>query len=130
MKLFRAVVKWPRGGVEHVFEDVTVAARKDEQTVVHGLDIAAEQGLHVFLGIIGDLLKFVNGEDAGFVGFLQIVEDFLEGELGVVDVAQFDVKRRCSRTRVVTQTSCQRFDGVEEEFQGPFSFWNQIGITT
>lgn len=34
VELFRAVVKGSCGGVEHVFEDMTIAAREDEQAIV------------------------------------------------------------------------------------------------
>jgi hypothetical protein len=77
MELLRAVVEGSRGGVEHAFEDMPVAAGEDEQAVVHALDISAEQRFHVLLGIMGDLLKLIDGEDARFVGLFQIAEDLL-----------------------------------------------------
>ena len=39
MELFRAVVKGSCGGVEHVFEDMTIAAREDEQAIVQNFSI-------------------------------------------------------------------------------------------
>jgi hypothetical protein len=39
VELFRAVVKGSCGGVEHVFEDMTIAAREDEQAIVQKFSI-------------------------------------------------------------------------------------------
>ena len=39
VELFRAVVKESCGGVEHVFEDMTIAAREDEQAIVQNFSI-------------------------------------------------------------------------------------------
>lgn len=96
IKLLRAVVKRFRGGVEHVFEDVAIAAGEDKTAVVHRLDVGTQECFHVLFGIPGDLLEFVDGKYAGTVGLLQIVENFPEGEFGGLDVAEFDVEGRDS----------------------------------
>ncbi len=107
IKLLRAVVKGLRSGVEHVLQDVPVAAGEDEAAVVHRLDVGAQERFHVLFRVPVDLLEFVDGEDAGEVGLFQISEDFPEREFGGLDVAEFDVEGGNSRDRVVGETACQ-----------------------
>lgn len=107
IKLLRAVVKRFCGGVEHVLEDVAVAAGEDEAAVVHRLNVGAQERFHVLFRVAVDLLEFVDGEDAGEVGFFQVVEDFPEREFGSLDVTELDVEGGDSRNRVVCKTSCQ-----------------------
>ena len=107
IQLFGAVVEGFCGRMEHVFQDVPVASRKDKPTVVHLLDVGAKQGFDVLFGVLVDLLEFVDGEDAGEIGLFQIVEDFLQGEFRVVDVAEPDVEGRDAGEGVVAETSCQ-----------------------
>ena len=107
VQLLRAVVERFRSGVEHVLQDVPVATGEDEAAVVHRLDMGAQERFHVLFRVAVDLLEFVDGEDAGEVGFFQVVEDLTEREFGGVDVTEFDVEGGDSRNRVIGETSCQ-----------------------
>lgn len=107
IKLLRAVVKRFCGRVEHVFQDVAIAAGEDEAAVVHRLDVGAQERFHVLFRVAVDLLEFVDGEDAGEIGLLQVGEDFPEREFGSLDVAEFDIEGGNSRNWVVGETSCQ-----------------------
>ncbi len=107
IKLLRAVVKRFRRGVEHVLEDVAVAACEDETAVVHRLDVGAQERFHVLFGVAVDLLEFVDGEDAGEIGLLQVGEDLPEREFRGLDVSELDIEGGDSRDRVVGETPCQ-----------------------
>ena len=107
IELLRAVVKRFCGGVEHVLQDVTIAAGEDEATVVHRLDVGTQECFHVLFRVPVDLLEFVDGEDAGEVGLFQVVEDLPKREFRGVDVAEFDVEGGDSGNWVVSETPCQ-----------------------
>ena len=107
VQLLRAVVKRFCGGVEHVLQDVPVAAGEDEAAVVHRLDVRAQERFHVLFRVAVDLLEFVDGEDAGKVGLFQICEDLPEREFGGLDVTELDVEGGDSRNRIVGKTPCQ-----------------------
>ena len=77
---------------EDVTHQVALAARKNELASVALLDVGAQQGLHVLLGKLCDLLEFVDGDDIGTVGVFEILEDFLQRGLWLADVAQLDVE--------------------------------------
>ena len=85
---------------------MTVASCIDKQAVIHFLDLCAKRGFHIFLWIVGYLLEFVNSEDAGHVGLLQILEYFFESQFWGVDVPQFDIECGCVGNRIVAETSC------------------------
>ena len=92
VQLLRAVVKRFCGGVEHVLQDVPVAAGEDEAAVVHRLDVRAQERFHVLFRVAVDLLEFVDGEDAGEIGLFQVGEDFPEREFRGLNVAELDVE--------------------------------------
>ena len=105
--LFHGVIEGSCRRMEHVLEDVPTAAGEDEPAVVHGLDMGAEERLHILFRITVDLLELVDGEDAGAVGLLQVGEDLPEGQFRGVDVTELDVEGRPSRERVVAETAGQ-----------------------
>ena len=107
VQLLRAVVKRLCGRMEHVLQDMPIAAGEDEAAVVHRLDVGAQERFHVLFRVAVDLLEFVDGEDAGKIGLLQVGEDLPEREFGGLDVAELDVEGGNSRDRVVGETTCQ-----------------------
>lgn len=107
VQLLDRVVEGFRRGVEHILQDVAVAAGEDEPAVVHRLDIGSEEGLDVLFGVFVNLLEFVDGENAGEIGLFQVGEDFSEREFGGVDVAELDVEGGDARDGIVGETSCQ-----------------------
>ena len=107
---------------------MTIAASIDEQTVVHLLDISAKQGLDVLLRIVGYLLELVDGEDAGFVGLLQITENLFQRQFWGVDVAQFDVESGRIGNGVVAETASQRVKPCQEFVQDGLSLGHQYRV--
>ena len=76
--------------------------------------MAAQQGFDVFFGIVSDLLEFVETDDAGLVGLFQNLENFLKGELRVVDVAERKAESGHSCRGVETEVGTERFQRLHE----------------
>ena len=51
-----------------------VTSGKYEAAIVHLLNVSPEKRLDVLLRISGDLLKFINGDDAWFIRFFQKIK--------------------------------------------------------
>lgn len=107
IQLLSAVIERFSGRVEHVLQDVPIAPRKDESAVVHLLDVGAQECFDILFGILVNLLEFVDGEDAGEVGFFQVVEDFFQGEFRGADVAKLDVEGGGAGEGIVAERACQ-----------------------
>ena len=84
---------------------MAVAAGKDEEAIVHLLNMCAQRSLHVLLRIVGYLLELVDSEDARLVGLFQIAENLFQRELGRVDVAQLDIESGSVGYWIVAETS-------------------------
>lgn len=111
-----ALVEGFGGGVEHVAHDVPFASGEDELGLLALLDFAAQQGFHVFLFVGADLLEFIDGDEAGFVGCFEVVEDFVQRGLRGVDVAQADVETGFAGDAVQFEADAQGAHHLEEAF--------------
>ena len=78
------------------------------------LDMAAQQGFDVFLGIVGDLLELVETNDAGLVGLFQSLENFLKRELRIVHIAERKAESGHTRRRVETEVGTERFQRLHK----------------
>ena len=126
--LFCTIVERFCSSAEHIFQDMTVTACIDKQTIIHSLDMCTQNGFDILLRIIGNLLKLVNGKDAGFVGLFQIAEDLFQRELRKMDVTQLDIESGSIGNRIIAKTSRQRMKTNQKFVEHTFSFRNQYRV--
>ena len=129
-KSVSTLIEWSRRRTEHLGHNASLAARKHKVAVLHLLDIATQQRFNILFGVMRDLLELVDGHDARLVGSVEIVENLLQSEFGISDVAQFHAKRRTTVQSVDADGATQRFQGLYEAFCKPFSSRNKLFIDT
>ena len=55
------------------------------------LDIRPDGRLDGFITISGNLLKFINGHQTGFISRFKVLEYLIEGDLGNTDITHLNV---------------------------------------
>lgn len=74
----RTIAEWPCRGREHFLHHVPLAPCKYEIGVHLFLNMCAQQGFNILLGIFCYLLKLVNGHYTMFVRVLQILKNLVQ----------------------------------------------------
>ena len=54
--------------------------------IIYFLNMCPQQSLDILFRIFSDLLKFVDGNNTGFIGFGKINENFIQRIFGSVDI--------------------------------------------
>jgi len=58
-------------------QNMPLATGKNEGGFADFLHMRTDNSLHIFFGILSDLLKLINGNNAWFVGSVKILKNFL-----------------------------------------------------
>ena len=67
---------------------MAMRAREDEVGIGASLDIGTEQCLYAIVGIVGDLLKLVDGNMSWLVGLVEISEYLIKRNFRIHHVAE------------------------------------------
>ena len=94
-----------------------LASRKDKHGLFTFLYFRAQQGLDVFFAVFHDLLKFVDGDDARFIGSFQIGENLIKRGLWLFDFADSNVESRFASHGIEFEAWSQRCHDLEEFFR-------------
>ena len=82
-----ALIEWAGRRCEHFCHQMAMRAREDEVGIGASLDIGTEQCLYAIVGIVGDLLKLVDGNKTWLVGLVEIREYLIKRNFGIYYVA-------------------------------------------
>ncbi len=63
---------------EHVAHDMLPASGKYKLGIVAVLYVCAQKGFNIIFPVFVYLLKLINGDDAGLIGFFQVFEYFIQ----------------------------------------------------
>ena len=96
---------------------MTLTACKDKPGICEVLYMGTQQRFHIFLRIGHDLLEFINSDDTGFVGPLQIIEYLSECCFRRTDVPQLQIETRIA-DRIECNSGLQRFYTVPKMQNG------------
>ena len=100
---------------EHLRHHVALRTSEDEIRIMAMLDVCAQDGFHIAFSIGTYCLKLIDGDNARFVGCLQIMEDFFEGCGRACNVTQIYSPRRIA-IHVKTDGRAKGVKAVEEVF--------------
>lgn len=81
------------------------APGEDKMAVGRFLYMCPKQGFYVFFRIIGNLLKFVYGDDTGSVGFVYVFENFVQRVFRSFNITQFEVESGEIADRVESEST-------------------------
>ena len=100
---------------EHHSHHVTLGTREYKVGIVAVLNSLSQGSFHGFLWIVGDGLKLIDGNQARFVGVLQVSENFVQCDVGNLDVTDAHAPLRIA-INVEGDGGFERLQHVEKIF--------------